>query len=159
MTFTEVLIAILQPQSTWVSLNRDSELHPRDGLNQIIKSYSLGDPTQRISDLFATESVLDLSNQRLPVAAWKTIAEALKSNTSIHFVFLNNQIGDDGATAIAEALKSNTSIGRVILNNNQIGDDGASAIAESLDSYGSNCFVDLQNNQIGNLIHSQIILQ
>ena len=45
---------------------------------------------------------------------------------------MSNEIGAEGAKAIGEALKVNTSLTEIDLNNNNIGVEGAKAIGEAL---------------------------
>ena len=61
------------------------------------------------------------------------IADALKANTTLHTLFLNEvPLGNKGAKHLAEALKVNTTLRVLILNVNRIGNVGSRHLAAAL---------------------------
>ena len=80
----------------------------------------------------------------------RSLAEALKTNATVHTLKLgNNRIGDEGVQALAEALKTNVTVHTLDLYNNKIGDEGARALAEALKTNTTVHTLDLHYNRIG----------
>ena len=95
-----------------------------------------------------TKLVLD--NNNIGDSGAVAIAEALKNNTALTWLYLGyNTIGDSGAAALAKALKSNTALTRLDLDYNNIGDSGAAALAEELKSNTALTELRLDYNNIG----------
>ncbi|WP_010298256.1 tetratricopeptide repeat protein [Candidatus Odyssella thessalonicensis] len=97
-----------------------------------IKDYSLSGLGSRLKPLLgSTLEVLSLVKLGLNSKDAAQIAEALKSNTSLTELNLdNNPIKDEGSKAIAEALKNNRSLQTLQITNTQ-------TTAEGLASFGA----------------------
>ena len=96
-------------------------------------------------------SEIDLGDKGLTDHDATVVAEVLKSNTSVRYIYLdgNTEIGAEGAKALAEALKVNATVEDLYLDGCGIGDDGAAAIAEALRSNTSLEQLWLRGNGIG----------
>ena len=77
----------------------------------------------------------------------KAIADALKTNTTLTEINLNNNnIEDEGVKVIAEMLKNNNTLRILILEDNEFGVEGAKAIAEALKENRSLIKLNIQQN-------------
>jgi len=96
-------------------------------------------------------SKIDLDRKGLTAHDATVVAEILKSKTSVTHVnlYVNTEIGDEGAKALAEALKVNATVKELVLYNCGIGDDGAAALAEALRSNTSLMMLQILGNGIG----------
>jgi Leucine Rich repeat len=87
-----------------------------------------------------SEKVLDLRPRPDPIGpeGAKALAQELKTNTSLNWVWLHwSGLGDDGAAAIADALKTNKTLTKVSFFHNEITDVGARAILKAVSSTGN----------------------
>ncbi|KAL0250804.1 hypothetical protein GEMRC1_000018 [Eukaryota sp. GEM-RC1] len=90
-----------------------------------------------------------LTSRSIGSEAAIAIADRLKSNTSVRYLFLgDNSIGPEGAIAISNALRYNSSITSIYLGANSIGDVGVIAIAEALKVNSSVQRINLGDNAI-----------
>ncbi|XP_072285446.1 uncharacterized protein [Pyxicephalus adspersus] len=84
-------------------------------------------------------------------AAWQELFDALKINTNLHHILLDeNGLGDTGARLIAEVIKVNKSLVTIDLDSNDIGEEGGKAIIECLLSTSNMVLttISLDNNNI-----------
>lgn len=89
-----------------------------------IQVLEQNEPDKEILNLFA----LKLNNAQV-----ESLAQALKTNTTITLLILGNSgFGDPGAIALAEALSSNTTLASLFLGDNKIGDEGSKAFGQLL---------------------------
>ncbi|AZL16110.1 F-box protein [Rickettsiales endosymbiont of Stachyamoeba lipophora] len=104
-------------------------------------------------------TVLELTSCGIAAEGAKTIADALKTNTTLNSLELaNDYIGAEGATAIADALNTNTTLTSLNLRNNSIEAAGAIATAVALKANTTTlafldvdtlAFLNLECNSIG----------
>ncbi|AZL16107.1 F-box protein [Rickettsiales endosymbiont of Stachyamoeba lipophora] len=95
-------------------------------------------------------TVFELAYRHIKAEGAKTIADALKANTTITFLQLkSNSIGTEEALAIADALKTNTTLASLNLDWNSIGAAGALAIADALKANTTLTSLNLNWNDIG----------
>ena len=89
-----------------------------------------------------------VSNNKIGAEGGKAIGEALKVNTSLISIGLDDtKIGDEGAKAIGEALKG-ILLTRIYSRNNNIGAEGK-AFGEALKVNTSLTKIYLRDNNIG----------
>ena len=101
--------------------------------------------------------VLDLSGCELGADGAWAIAEALRVNSTLHTLYLNdNSVGADGAREIAAALRVNSTLQSLNLGvqglhslKNRMGADGVRAIAEALRVNSTLQSLDLGVNDVG----------
>jgi hypothetical protein len=92
---------------------------------------------------------INLNNNTIGYVGASALADALKVNTSVTVIGLSrNAIGGEGASALADALKVNTLVTRIDLKSNTIGDEGASALADALKVNTSVTYINLDGNAI-----------
>eukprot|EP01102_Stenamoeba_stenopodia_P016023 TRINITY_DN5544_c0_g1_i2.p1 TRINITY_DN5544_c0_g1~~TRINITY_DN5544_c0_g1_i2.p1 ORF type:complete len:234 (-),score=59.81 TRINITY_DN5544_c0_g1_i2:136-837(-) len=94
---------------------------------------------------------LDVSDNNIDAGGGKVLAEVLKSN-SCRLSQLNlyrNKLGDEGATAIAESLRHNRSLQFLFLTTNRIGDNGAIALAQAMEVNKTLRSVNISRNRYG----------
>jgi Ran GTPase-activating protein (RanGAP) involved in mRNA processing and transport len=93
--------------------------------------------------------ILNLSRNLVKLDGAKTLAAALKQNTSIEFLDLSsNQLKVFGMTQIAAALHGNTVLKGINLFKNTLDVDGARAIRGLLEKNSTLEFIDLGHNRI-----------
>lgn len=94
------------------------------------------------------ENALFLSDNQIGDLGATSLANALKSNTSVeHLILSNNKITDFAAAALADLLKVNHHIGWLVLSKNAIGTFGATCLADGLsENKGVKYLVLAENN-------------
>ncbi len=94
---------------------------------------------------------LTLFNVNIDLNAAKKIAQALKNNTTLETLYLdNNKLGDAGFGHILAALKDNNTFHGLCCDNNSISDEGAYALEEFLKNNKCIKFLTLNNNSLTN---------
>lgn len=80
----------------------------------------------------------------------KFLAEALKVNTTLEEIYLDdNKIDDEGAKHLARTLMANKTLQHIDLHTNDISDEGARCLATALLLNQGIRYMDLYNNKIG----------
>lgn len=92
---------------------------------------------------------LVLCNQHPTIDQLMTIANSLKTNTSItYFNLSHNDIGDAGTSIIGDLLKKNNTITNLDLSMTNIGDTGLKALVEGLKDNEAIYEINLMDNDI-----------
>jgi len=87
---------------------------------------------QAIKDNDENITTLELFGHDIGGKGAEELADALKVNSTLRWLYLNNNnIGDKGAEALADALKVNTTLRWLYLWENNIGDKGAEELAKA----------------------------
>jgi Ran GTPase-activating protein (RanGAP) involved in mRNA processing and transport len=92
--------------------------------------------------------VLYLDNTGLDDTSVAAIGTALQTSYGLRRLDLgSNNIGDEGAIALARGLEKNSSLRELILRDNHIGRDGIAAISRALEKNSTLQKIDLQDNK------------
>jgi len=96
-------------------------------------------------------------NAGLNAARMIPIMEALKKNTHLQYLNLNNNSGGtESAKALADALGTNKSLTEVFLNGNNVWDEGGSALLAAVENSQSIQMLDLEGNKVDKAILKKI---
>jgi Ran GTPase-activating protein (RanGAP) involved in mRNA processing and transport len=108
------------------------------------------DLLERIRSSDPKLTVVNLYHNNVGDEGARDIADALKHNTTLEWLYLSdNNIGDEGACAFADALKHNTTLIELDISVNNIGDEGVCAFADALKHNTRLHWLELSNNNIG----------
>eukprot|EP01104_Vermistella_antarctica_P005727 TRINITY_DN1627_c0_g1_i11.p1 TRINITY_DN1627_c0_g1~~TRINITY_DN1627_c0_g1_i11.p1 ORF type:complete len:145 (-),score=38.95 TRINITY_DN1627_c0_g1_i11:76-510(-) len=115
--------------------------HTADGLQQALVLLNDGQSTSLICNMPSNKQHTTSSGNHIGAEGAKSLAEAIKNNTtitSLQLYLYSNHIGDEGAKSLAEAIKNNMKEQSHLpkrsrdLFGNDIGDEGAKSLAEAI---------------------------
>ncbi|CAF1559186.1 unnamed protein product, partial [Didymodactylos carnosus] len=90
------------------------------------------------------------SNKGLSAKDVRAIVNTFKINTTLEWLFPNNNISNEGATSIADALKVNKTLRQLDVSHNNISNEGATSIADALKINTTLTWMSISNNNISN---------
>ena len=120
-------------------------------LVQKMCAYSQATLTHAVAmNHFADEPELHLYGNGIRAAGATQLADALRTNTTLkHLGLNNNKIGDAGATQLADALRTNTSLEHLYLCDNAVTEAGVTQLANALRTNTSLQTLLLVDNNVG----------
>ncbi|KAF8925557.1 hypothetical protein BGZ47_003198, partial [Haplosporangium gracile] len=92
---------------------------------------------------------LDLRSNFIGPNGAQALSEALKTNSTLTSLNLNNSIEDNGAVALSEALKTNSTLTELSLMHNWIGENGAQVLSGALKTNSTLIALNLERNSFG----------
>jgi Ran GTPase-activating protein (RanGAP) involved in mRNA processing and transport len=121
-------------------------------LNVLYSNPIFDEAAKLISDAIRTNTsltVINLNNNKISAEGANYLSDALKKNTTLNEIKLDtNYISNKGSKYISDTLKTNTNFTFISLNHNKITDDGVKFISCALKTNTTLKRIDLENNYI-----------